>query len=174
MGILTLKIVVLGSTAAADNSIFRRFIQEEFKKKSKSPKGIDIHTKSIEYEPGKGSILSIWKVSTPFRLEEVRTNLYYDADGTIIVFNPFNNTSFREAQQLIDDIRDFLDEEIPFVLIGDWTYSSYNFESMLDRIQILDFTYREAGFYIEVTPTSDSNVNLALTELTRRINYSSS
>jgi GTPase SAR1 family protein len=174
MEILTLKIVVLGSTAATDNSIFRRFILEEFKIKSKSPNGIDIHTKSIEYSPGKGSILSIWKVSTPFRLEEVRTNLYHDADGAIIVFNPFNNTSFREAQQLIDDVRDFLDEEIPFVLIGDWTYSSYNFETMLDRILILDFIYRENGFYIEVSPTSDSNVNLALTELTRRIVYSSS
>jgi GTPase SAR1 family protein len=171
---LTLKIVVLGSTAAADNSIFRRFIQEEFKKKSKSSEGIDIYTKFIEYTPGKGSILSIWKVSTPFRLEEVRTALYHDADGSIIVFNPFNIISFKEAQQLIDDIRDFLDEEIPFVLIGDWTYSSYNFEVMLDRIQILDFTYREDGFYIEVSPTSDSNVNLALTELTRRIFYSSS
>ena len=107
-------------------------------------------------------------------MEEVRTNLYHDADGAIIVFNPFNNTSFREAQQLIDDIRDFLDEEIPFVLIGDWTYSSYNFETMLDRILILDFIYRENGFYIEVSPTSDSNVNLALTQLTRRIVYSSS
>jgi GTPase SAR1 family protein len=113
-------------------------------------------------------------VSTSNRLEEVRTDLYHEADGALIIFNPFSKFSFIEAQRLIDDIRDFLDEEIPFALIGDWTYSSYNFEEMMERILIMEFTYREDGFYIEVSPTSDININLALKELTRRIIYSAS
>jgi len=155
-------------------SIFKRFIEEETNLRSKLHDGIDIYTKVIEYEPEKRAKLSIWNVSKSFQLEEVRTNLYHDANGAIIVFNPFESASFNEAQQLIDDIREFLDEEIPFVIIGDWTYTFNVLEVPLDRILILDFAYREDGFYIEVSPTSDSNVNLALLELTRRIISSSS
>lgn len=155
------------------SSIIKRFFKEEFITDYKLTVGIDIFTKLIEYEPGKIVLLSIWDIAGQSRFKDIKKTFYSGADGTVIVFNPFNMASYAKAKQLIDEIRDYIGDEIPFVLIGNKIHSSNEFVDIIDRATILNFTYNEDGFYIEVSPTSDFNIDLAFKELTRRIINSS-
>lgn len=173
MNVLKLKIVVLGMAGVGKTSIIKRFFKEEFATDYKLTVGIDIFNKHIEYEPGKIALVSIWDIAGQSRFEEFRKTFYNNTDGAVIVFNPFSMASYAEAKRLVDEIRDFIGDEIPFVLIGNKTQSSNEFVDIIDRATIFDFTYNEDGFYIEVSPTSDFNIDLAFKELTRRIINSS-
>lgn len=154
-------------------SIIKRFFRQEITPNYKLTVGIDIFTKYINYEPGKIALLSIWDIAGQSRFEDVRKTFYNGADGAIIVFNPFNMASYAEAKRLVDEIRDFIGDEIPFVLMGNKTDSFNEFVDIINKATILDFTYNEDGFYIEISPTSDANIDLAIIELTRRIIYTS-
>lgn len=154
-------------------SLIKRFLREDFKTNYKLTVGIDIFTKYIEYEVGKIALLSIWDIAGQSRFEDIRKTFYNNADGAVIVFNPFNMASYAKAKQLVDEIRDFIGDEIPFVLVGNKIHTSNEFVDVIDRATILDFTYNEDGFYIGITPNSDANIDLAFKELTRRIIYTS-
>jgi len=173
MSILKLKLVVLGMTGVGKTNIIQRFLKQEFITNYKLTVGIDIFTKYFEYEKGKIVLLSIWDIAGQSRFEDIQKTFYNNADGALIVFNPFDMASYAKAKQLVDEIRDFLGDEIPFVLIGNKIQSANEFEDIIDRASILDFTYNEDGFYIEVTPYSEANIDLAFKELTRRIVNSS-
>ncbi len=57
--------------------------------------------------------------------------------------------------------------------MGNRIHSVNQNADIIDRSTILDFTYNEDGLYIEVSPNSDNNIDLAFKELTRKIINSS-
>ncbi|MFX1338014.1 MAG: Rab family GTPase [Promethearchaeota archaeon] len=173
MSIFKLKLVVLGMAGVGKTNIIQRFLKDEFITNFKLTIGIDIYTKYFEYEKGKIVLLSIWDIAGQSRFEDIRKTFYNNADGAIIVFNPFDMASYSKAKQLVDEIRDFIGDEIPFVLIGNKIQLTNEFENIIDRANILDFIYNEDGFYIEVSPNSEANIDLAFKELIQRIVNSS-
>ena len=173
MSILKLKIVVLGMAGVGKTALIRRFVKNEYVTNYKLTVGIDIFTKYVEYESGKVVLLSIWDIAGQSRFEKVRKTFYNNSDGAIIVFDPLREISYFEAKELVDEIRDFIGEEIPFVLIGYKTHSFDDFSDIIDRAAIFDFVYNEDGFFVEINPTSEANIEFAFIELTRRIIYSS-
>ncbi|MFX1444571.1 MAG: Rab family GTPase [Promethearchaeota archaeon] len=173
MSIFKLKLIVLGMAGVGKTNIIQRFLKDEFITNFKLTIGIDIYTKYFEYEKGKIVLLSIWDIAGQSRFEDIRKTFYNNADGAIIVFNPFDMASYSKAKQLVDEIRDFIGDEIPFVLIGNKIQLTNEFENIIDRANILDFIYNEDGFYIEVSPNSEANIDLAFKELIQRIVNSS-
>ena len=173
MNILKLKLVVLGMAGVGKTALINRFVKNEYTTNYKLTIGIDIFNKYVEYESGKIALISIWDIGGRSRFEDIRKTFYNSADGAVIVFDPSREISYFKAKQLVDEIRDFIGDEIPFVLIGYKIHSFNEFSSMIDRAAILDFVHNEDGFFVEIGPASDANIDFAFIELTRRIIYSS-
>ena len=173
MNNLKLKIVVLGMPGVGKTEIIQRYLRQDSITSYKLTVGIDIYTKHIMYEKGKIALLSIWDIAGQSRFEDNRKTFYNNADGAIIIFNLLNMVSYAKAKALVDEIRDFIGDEIPFVLLGNNLHSANEIVNIIDRASILDFIYKEDGFYIEISPNSDTNIDLAFKELTRRIVRSS-
>ncbi|MFX0072054.1 MAG: GTP-binding protein [Candidatus Hermodarchaeota archaeon] len=174
MDILKLKIIVVGMPSVGKTHLIKRFLKDKYNSSFKISVGIDIFTKYIEYELDKIALLSIWDIGGQLRFKKSRRTFYKGADGALVVFNPSRMRSFSEAKNYVEEIRQFVGEYIPFILVGNIINPSINKIYEVNKPIILQYAFNEDSMYIEIVPESDDNINLAFLELAKRIIKTSS
>ena len=169
MSSFKLKVLLTGAAAVGKKRLVQRIIKNRFAENYKLTVGVDILTKDVEYKPGEVATLSIWDIGGQQRFEFIRSTFYKGAAGVLLVFDLTREQTFVESKKWLTETRQFSNENIPFVLIGNNVDLLEDVGEVIDREEARAFAEKEGGIYIETSIKTGANVDEAFNELTRRI-----
>ena len=169
MSSFKLKVLLTGAAAVGKTSLVQRFIKNRFAANYKLTVGVDILTKDVEFKPQEVATLSIWDIGGQQRFEFIRSTFYKGAAGALLVFDLTREQTYTETRKWLTEIRQFSQENIPFVLIGNKLDLMEDVGVVIDRDEARKFAENEGSIYIETSAKTGERVDDAFTELTRRI-----
>ena len=169
MSSFKLKVLLTGAAAVGKTSLVQRFIKNRFQQNYKLTVGVDILTKDVEFKPTEFATLSIWDIGGQQRFEFIRSTFYKGAAGALLVFDLTREQTYTETRKWLTEIRQFTDQNIPFVFIGNKIDLLEDVGEVIDRREARNFAENEGSIYIETSAKTGENVDEAFTELTRRI-----
>ena len=169
MSSFKLKVLLTGAAAVGKTSLVQRFIKNRFAVNYKLTVGVDILTKDVEFKPGEVATLSIWDIGGQQRFEFIRSTFYKGAAGALLVFDLTREQTYIETRKWLTEIRQFSNENIPFVFIGNKLDLLEDVGEVIDREEARAFAEKEGSIYVETSAKTGINVDEAFTELTRRI-----
>ncbi len=172
MSSFKLKVLLTGAAAVGKTSLVQRFIKNRFAANYKLTVGVDILTKDVEFGPSEIATLSIWDIGGQQRFEFIRSTFYKGAAGALLVFDLTREQTYTETRKWLTEIRQFAEQDIPFVLIGNKLDLIEDVGEVIDRDEARSFAEGEGSIYIETSAKSGINVDESFTELTRRIIHS--
>jgi small GTP-binding protein len=118
---LSSKVIVLGDGAVGKTSIVHRYVTEKFQKRYTATIGVDILNKSVkitkevtDYEVN----LNLWDIGGQDSFKLVRGKFYKQAIAALLIFDITNRKSFDNLKEWIKETYDNVEQEIPFIMIG--------------------------------------------------------
>ena len=169
MSSFKLKVLLTGAAAVGKTSLVQRFIKNRFAANYKLTVGVDILTKDVEFKPSEVATLSIWDIGGQQRFEFIRSTFYKGAAGALLVFDLTREQTYIETRKWLTEIRQFSNQNIPFVLIGNKADLVEDVGEVIDSNEARAFAEKEGSIYIETSAKSGINVDDSFAELTRRI-----
>lgn len=118
---LSSKVIVLGDGAVGKTSIVHRYVTDKFQKRYTATIGVDILNKAVkitkevtDYEVN----LNLWDIGGQDSFKLVRGKFYKQAIAALLIFDLTNKKSFDNLEDWIKEAIDNVEQEIPFVLVG--------------------------------------------------------
>lgn len=162
------KIVLLGPGAVGKTSTLHQFVKNQFKENYTLTIGAQFLKKEIKFKKDKADLI-LWDMAGQKHFKTVRKNFYTKSNGALLIFDLTRYSTFEEMQDWLNELNANLQEEVPFILIG-------------NKLDLIDITGRSVpkeeaeGFakernslYIETSAKTGENVEEAFTELVKLI-----
>ncbi|MHA1491400.1 MAG: Rab family GTPase [Promethearchaeota archaeon] len=162
------KVIIIGPAAVGKTSLLHRFIEDRFSLKYKLTIGVDFLTKIVEYKPdGESAKLTIWDIGGQERYQFLRKAFYEHTNGALLIFDLSREKTCDEMQTWFSELREFTEENTPFILIGNKSDLIEDTGEVIDRNEVQKFVKKEKGRYFETSAKTGENVKEAFVELTK-------
>jgi len=165
-----IKIILIGDSCVGKTNILSQYIKEEFNENSKSTVGVEYAMKIITQLDLKLR-LQIWDTAGQERFRAVTTSFYKNSSGALVVFDITKESSFRQVDNWIQELKEAAGNEVCIILVGnkidlqnkrevsqEQAYEKANKYSN-NHIKILDIDY------VETSALNNSNITHAFTLL---------
>ena len=118
---LSSKVIVLGDGAVGKTSIVHRYVTDKFQKRYTATIGVDILNKAIKITQGVTDYevnLNLWDIGGQDSFKLVRGKFYKQAIAALLIFDITNKKSFDNLESWIKEAIDNVEQQIPFILVG--------------------------------------------------------
>jgi small GTP-binding protein len=161
------KCLVIGPGAVGKSSLIRRFIENKFSASYRFTIGVDIFSKTVEFEEGKFSRLSLWEVGGQERFKVLRRSFYEGSHGALLVFDLSRANTFPKMKEWFIDLRKIIKEKIPTLVLGNKSDLLPEVGYVINRDEPKQFARLEESIYLETSAKTGENVEKAFIELTK-------
>ena len=162
--ILTLKIIMLGSSEVGKTSILDRYFKNEFHDNQFSSIGIDFQTKFFKFDQNKIKVNYI-DTAGQEKFRAISVNYLKSAHGVILVFDITSEKTFSALEEWMNHLRDNNQLNIEKVLIG----NKFDLEEKreVQKEDAENFAKSLGCKYYEGSAKSDINISEALDEIAK-------
>lgn len=112
------KIVVIGDSGVGKTNLISRYTVNSFFPDNKATIGVEFGHAIIKHANGSLIKLQIWDTAGQERFRAVTHGYYRGTSGVIIVFDITKMAAFLNVAKWLTELRDFVFEDIPIILIG--------------------------------------------------------
>jgi len=112
-----IKIILIGDSCVGKTNIISRFIKDEFNENSKSTVGVEYAVKVMNHFDLKLR-LQIWDTAGQERFRAVTTSFYKNSSGALVVFDITKESSFRQVDNWIQELKEAAGNEVCIILVG--------------------------------------------------------
>lgn len=112
-----LKIIMVGDSGVGKSCLLKSFMGKEFSEGYVSTIGVDFEMKQATIHDKKVN-LQIWDTAGQERFRTITTSYYRSSDAILIVFDISDETTFRNVEAWLDDVRSYARETCDVMLIG--------------------------------------------------------
>ena len=115
------KSIVVGDGGVGKTALTLRFSKGFFTEDYKMTIGVDFHVKTINIDSNEGPIrakLQIWDTGGQERFSSIRPMYYRGSLGALLIFDLTNSATFEHLPGWIEEVRNNIKNEIPFLLVG--------------------------------------------------------
>ena len=168
MSSVKLKILVCGPAACGKEKLIHMFAKPSFDKDYKITTGVDILNKEVMYKEGKIAVLSFWDIGGQERFSFIRKTFYKGASGVLLVFDLSRAATWDNVKNWWTEVRQSAGY-IPFLLIGNNFDLISEVGEVIDREECKEYADEFDSIYVETSAKEGTNVDEAITELTKLI-----
>ena len=112
-----IKIVLIGDSGVGKTNILSRYISNKFNLNSTSTVGVEFQSKIVKINDKKIKI-QIWDTSGQERYKSITSSYYKGAKGAFVVYDITQESTFKNADTWIGEIKANSSEDVLIVLIG--------------------------------------------------------
>ena len=161
------KIVVIGDSGVGKTNLIARYTVDGFTLDSKATIGVEFGHAIVKQADGSIIKLQIWDTAGQERYRSVTHGYYRGTSGVIIVFDITKMETFKNVHKWLTELRDFVFEDIPIILIGNKIdLTSFREVSTESAVTFAKYHYIS---YMETSALSGENVQRALNSLVDNI-----
>jgi small GTP-binding protein len=164
----TFKVIIIGPGAVGKSSLIRRFVENQFSINYKFTIGVDFLAKTVKLDD-KIIKLSMWDVGGQERFKFLRRNFYEGTHGAILVFDLSRANTFSKMKEWLADMRNLLEHEIPFLIIGNKSDLLPELGEVINREEPKQFAEIEKSSYVETSAKTGVNVEKIFIEISQRM-----
>ncbi|MFX1478200.1 MAG: Rab family GTPase [Promethearchaeota archaeon] len=161
------KCLVIGPGAVGKSSLIRRFIENKFSANYRFTIGVEILSKTVEFEEGKFSRLSLWEIGGQERFRVLRRSFYEGSHGALLVFDLSRANTFPKLKESFIDLRKIIEDKIPTLFLGNKSDLLPEVGDVINRDELKQFARKEESVYLETSAKTGENVEKAFIELTK-------
>ena len=113
------KVVLIGGSSVGKSSIFKRYMQGSFDKKSQVTMSASYMEKTVPVAGSKPIKIQLWDTAGSERFKTINRIYYRDATAALVVYDiTKKDTLFREAEHWIKDLRENAPPHVIIALVG--------------------------------------------------------
>jgi len=160
-----IKIVITGDSGVGKTNLITRYVYDSFNEFSNPTVGLDFALKNT-IVAGQNISCQIWDTAGQEKMKSIASAYYKNANGSILVFDISNKSSFNRLSYWLSELRDNLnDQEVCIVLLGNKCDLVDKREVAMEEAKA--FAEQNGFYYLEVSAKSNDNdcVNLAFDQL---------
>jgi len=163
------KVLLLGNGAVGKTSLLYRFIENKFSANYNITIGVDFLTKEITFNGDSEAKLTVWDVAGQKKFQFMRETIYKGTNGALLVFDLTRGQTYADIEAWLSEVWKIVDEDIPFVLIGNKVDLIEDTGRAVDQEAAKDLAEGNRSIYIETSAKTGEKVEDAFLELTRRM-----
>ncbi len=142
-----------------------KYVRNEFSQDYITTIGTNFLTKDIKPD-GKSTVkLVIWDIAGQKRFRLLRKEFYVGTNGALVIFDLTRYSTFEEIEEWISEMFEILENNIPFVLIGNKSDLIKEIGRSFEMENAKDFAEKYESKYIETSAKTGENIENAFIQL---------
>lgn len=160
------KIILIGDSGVGKSNIMSRFTKDEFSLETKSTIGVEFATRNLKYE-NKTLKIQIWDTAGQERYRSITSAYFRGAIGAILVYDITKSKSFANIDNWLNEIKDFADEKILIILVGN--KSDLHYLREVPTEMGIEYATKHNLLFIETSALNSENINQCFVDLITKI-----
>ncbi len=149
------KFIILGDHAVGKTSIVMRFVENRFSADYRATIGLNILTHNYKFLNTTINLM-IWDIGAQKFFRRVRKAYYQGAHSAFLVFDLTNRSSFEHLENWYDELKGFINKDIPVVVVGNKT--DLNEDRQISYQEGVSLANKLKASYIETSAKTGENV----------------
>ena len=153
------KIVVIGDSDVGKTNLISRYTLNEFSPENRATIGIEFCHALFQHSNGSLIKIQIWDTAGQERFRSMTHAYYRGTMGAIIVYDITKIGTFKSAARWLEELKKFVPDDIPIMLIGNKSDRSELREVSTDQAK--EFARDHRLSFMETSALSGQNVQSA-------------
>ncbi|MFX1327471.1 MAG: Rab family GTPase [Promethearchaeota archaeon] len=169
MPIYHFKVLLLGAPSVGKTSILYRYVKDKFSLDYILTIGINFLTKEVNVAKKNRTKLVIWDIGGQKRFKFLHKEFYEGTNGALVIFDLTRYNTFEEIEEWLSEMFEILNEEIPFIIIGNKSDLVQEISHSVDSNLVREYAEKKNSLYIETSAKTGENITEAFHELAQRM-----
>jgi len=162
------KFCIVGNSAVGKSSILVQLTDKRFLGAGSEPTiGVEFGSRLIDLDDGRKIKLQIWDTAGQESSRAVSRSYYRGAEGCLLVFDVLNRRSFLDLHIWLDDLKQWAEEEVVIILVGNKVDSEESREVTSEEGK--DWARENGMEYVETSAKTGQGVEEAFERTAKKI-----